>query len=68
MLPQPPSLYVPTIPLATVFFCESKLKYMFSFHGKLSTIVGTKKLPAKLPLELLHHFTLLIPFDRNILA
>ena len=42
MLPQPSSLCVPTIPVATAFY-ESRLKYMFSCHGKLSTIVGTKK-------------------------
>ena len=35
-------LRVPTIPVATGF-CESRLKYTFSCHGKLSTIVETKK-------------------------
>ena len=42
MAPQRPSLRVPTIPLVTGF-CKSGLKYTFSRHGKLSTIVGTKK-------------------------
>ena len=42
MPPQHPSLRVPTIPLVTGF-CESGLKYTFSCHGKLSTIIGTKK-------------------------
>ena len=42
MPPQRPSLHVPTIPLVTGF-CEPRLKYTFSCHGKLSTIVGTKK-------------------------
>ena len=41
MPPQRPSLRVPTVPLVTGF-CESGLKYTFSCHGKLSTIVGTK--------------------------
>ena len=42
MPPKRPSLRVPTIPLVTGF-CESGLKYTCSCHGKLSTIVGTKK-------------------------
>ncbi len=42
MPPQRPSLRVQTIPLVTGF-CESGPKYTFSCHGKLSTIVGTKK-------------------------
>ena len=42
MPPQLPSLRVQTIPLVTGF-CESGPKYTFSCHGKLSTIVGTKK-------------------------
>ena len=42
MPPQRPTLRVPTIPLATGS-CESGLKYTFKGHGKLSTIVGTKK-------------------------
>ena len=46
MLPQPPSLRVPAIPVATGF-CESSLKYTFSCYGKLSTIVETKKSASK---------------------
>ena len=42
MPPQRPSTRVQTIPLVTGF-CESGPKYTFSGHGKLSTIVGTKK-------------------------
>ena len=42
MPPQRRSLRVPPIPLVTDF-CESGLKYTFSCHGKLSTIVGTEK-------------------------
>ena len=46
MLPQPPSLRVPTIPVATGF-CESRLRYTFSCHRKLSKIVGTKQSASK---------------------
>ena len=42
MPPQRPSLRVQTIPPVTGF-CESGPKYTFSCHGKLSTIIGTKK-------------------------
>ena len=42
MPPQRPSLRVQTIPLVTGF-CQSGLKYTCSWHGKLSTIIGTNK-------------------------